>query len=160
MDKSGLLKAIIAHFQHEYDVVITAARNIYEAATHPDAKAENKYDTRGLEASYLAESQSKRALDIKQTISTYRKMEPKPFEEDDAVAMGCPVVAETEAGQASHYFIGPRGGGTEVVFEGVDVMIISAASPLGRALLGKELGDSVSIGVGAKARELEITALS
>lgn len=34
-------------------------------ATHEDTKAENKYDTHGLEASYLARAQSERVLDLK-----------------------------------------------------------------------------------------------
>ena len=36
-----------------------------EAATNEESKAENKYDTRGLEASYMAQAQSLRVSELK-----------------------------------------------------------------------------------------------
>lgn len=159
MDKQSLLDAIVKHFQHEYDVTVASAKHIYEAATHEDAKAENKYDTRALEASYLAESQSKRAMGIQQTINVYKALTVKNFADDETIALGALVYLEEPDGGHRYYFLGPRGGGTKVSFGELEVTILTGASPLGELLLGKEVGDEVAIGEREAPRTWEICAV-
>src|SRR4051812_31278987 len=59
MTKEELVKAIIAKLNHNLGILERAARAAHAEATHESSKAENKYDTRGLEASYLAGGQSR-----------------------------------------------------------------------------------------------------
>lgn len=160
MQKDEILKSIVAHFQHEWEVTLDAARHIYEAATHEDARAENKYDTRGLEASYLAESQSKRALDLQQTINIYKSMPARTFGEDDTIAPGAHVVMEDEEGVQRSYFLGPRGGGSQIPCGDSSVTIITPASPLGKQMMGAEVGDELTLGEGSQKKIWEITELS
>lgn len=54
MDKRALIKKIVAQLEAELALLTKAARSAHAEATHESSKAENKYDTRGLEASYLA----------------------------------------------------------------------------------------------------------
>lgn len=152
IQKDTLMAAIIAHFQHEYDVLAQAARASYEAATHEENKAENKYDTRGLEASYLAESQSKRANELQQTVNIYKAMPMVSFSDDDIIAMGALIQLEDAQGSV-FFFLGPREGGTQVTLDDFHFRILSGASPLGKSLLGKEVGDEVKSG----DRTFEIT---
>ncbi len=159
MDKQRLLDEIVKHFQHEWEVTANSAKHIYEAATHEDAKAENKYDTRALEASYLAESQSKRAMGIQQTINVYKALTVKDFGESDAIALGALVHLEAPDGAHRYYFLGPRGGGTKITFDELEVTILTGASPLGEILLGKEVGDEVKIGEREAPRTWEICAV-
>lgn len=158
MDKQALVDAIVLHFTQEYEVLLKAAQATYEAATHEENRAENKYDTRGLEASYLAESQSKRANEIRQTVNIYKSLKFRPFSDDDTVAMSALVVVD-DGGTSITYFLGPRGGGTKVMFQGKEIIIITGASPLGQALMGSQLGDVVPFGPARDRRELEITEL-
>ena len=51
MDKRLVIEAIIARLGDDLDVLCKAARASHAEATHESSKAENKYDTRGLEAS-------------------------------------------------------------------------------------------------------------
>ena len=60
MDKPHLLALIVATLAHDLDVLTRAAQTAYEAATAEENIAENKYDTLGLEASYLATGQARR----------------------------------------------------------------------------------------------------
>ena len=59
--KEAVVKKIIERLQADLELYFKAARAAHFEATHEQSKAENKYDTRGLEASYLARGQSKQA---------------------------------------------------------------------------------------------------
>ncbi len=54
--------------------------------------------------------------------------------------MGALVELETKAGRAC-YFIGPRYGGTEVVDNQREVLVITPQSALGQQVVGKKQGD-------------------
>ena len=152
MDKQQLKQAIIDHFINEHKTADDAAKTNYEAATHEENRAENKYDTRGLEASYMAASQGKRALELQQTVNIYKALELQTFDEDDEIAMTALITLENESGTMI-YFLGPRGGGTRLRVENEIVTIITAAAPLGRKLLGSMVGDEI-IGAGNKTWEI------
>lgn len=158
MDKRSLLEAIAAHFEKEYNTVFKAALATYEAATHEENRAENKYDTRGLEASYLAESQSKRAQELKQAMQRYRDLKPVHFHEEDPIRQGALITLSSEKGEVA-YFLGPVGGGTQITWGETTFTIITGASPLGRQLIDSEVGDVVTLHGAAAGRELEIIAV-
>ena len=54
MNKSQLLKEIVAALGESLETLERAARASHNEATHESSRAESKYDTRGLEAAYLA----------------------------------------------------------------------------------------------------------
>lgn len=54
-------------------------------------------------------------------------------------------------------YLAPSSGGTKFEFEGRKIMVISASSPLGKQLLGKELGDEYHIGQGSHSKHYCIT---
>ena len=58
MKKAQLLKQIVASLSESLGVLEKAARASHAEATHESSKAESKYDTRGLEAAYLAGGQA------------------------------------------------------------------------------------------------------
>ena len=60
MNKRDLLNLFANKIAEDLLVMTKAALAAHEAATHSESKAEDQYDTRGLEASYLAGAQSKR----------------------------------------------------------------------------------------------------
>ena len=159
MDKASLLAAVATHFQQEYDLVMKAAMATYEAATHEENRAENKYDTRGLEASYLAESQSKRAQELKQAVQRYRDMKPVTFTEDDPIRQGALITLASDEGEQD-YLLGPVGGGTVIQWNNRTITIITGASPLGRQLVSSEVGDIVTLHGASSGREREIVAIA
>jgi hypothetical protein len=59
MDKSQLIKQIVAGLSQSLGVLEKAARASHAEATHESSKAESKYDTHGLEAAYLAGGQAR-----------------------------------------------------------------------------------------------------
>ena len=64
VDKGKLVEALVAQLQKDLEVLNQAAVATYQGAIHADSRAEDQYDTRGLEASYLAGAQAKRVAEL------------------------------------------------------------------------------------------------
>lgn len=150
MPKPDLLAAIVAALETELEAASREARATAAAATDPDSKAENKYDTRALEASYLARGQAQRVTELTDAVAAYRALAANPPAVSGTVVVGASVILDTPAGRAD-YFLGPAAGGTEVKHAGRDIILITTASPLGRQLLGKSVGATVSLQPGRPA---------
>ena len=155
MNKRALIKKIIAKLAEELDVYFRAAQFSRAEATHESSKAENKYDTRGLEASYLARGQSKQAADLKSAIAEFENLPVKKFAADEAVDLGA-LVELDHAGERSVYFIGPRAGGTEVVHDKTEILVITPQSPLGAQLVGKKAGEPLQLEIGGRRQAAKI----
>ena len=66
MDKRKIIEAIRRQLEKDLNVLKEAALIAYEAATNEESKPENEYDTRALEASYIAGAQAKRAGELEE----------------------------------------------------------------------------------------------
>src|SRR5580700_8804326 len=84
-DKARLVKEIVASLSASLGVLEKAARASHAEATHESSKAESKYDTRGLEAAYLAGGQARQAKEILDSIKLYETLMAKDFAADEAV---------------------------------------------------------------------------
>jgi len=151
VNKETLVQKIIAHLVAELELYGKAARAAHAEATHEQSKAENKYDTRGLEASYLARGQSKQAAETEQAIEQFQSLALRKFGPRDPIDLGALVELETPDEQ-SLYFIGPRAGGTEIRHGKKEILILTPQSPLGQQLVGKRQGDQVRMEI-AGARQ-------
>ncbi len=158
MNKRTLVKKIVERLIEELAVYHKAARATHAEATHEQSKAENKYDTRGLEASYLARGQSKQAAEIAQAIERFENLPIRDFAEGDAIEVGALVELESKS-ERSFYFIGPQAGGTEVVHEKKEVLIITPQSPLGQQLVGKKAGDRLQMAIGPTRHNYKIVSV-
>ncbi len=148
----------MAQLVGELELLTKAARAAHSEATHESSKAENKYDTRGLEASYLARGQSKQAAEVMQAIAEFEKLSPRNFTADEDIDVGALVIAEARKERAA-YFIGPRAGGTEVMHDGHEVLVITPQSPLGQQLVGRKQGDKVKLEIGGAKTEFRIASV-
>jgi transcription elongation GreA/GreB family factor len=144
MNKRALIQAIVTQLGDELAVYAKAAEASRAEATHESSKAENKYDTRGLEASYLARGQSRQIAELESAVVAFQTMEPKTFGADDPIDVGAYVELE-QKGQRDAYFIGLKAGGTELEFDGQEVLVITPQSPLGSQLVGRKQGDLLKL---------------
>jgi transcription elongation GreA/GreB family factor len=152
VNKHALIKQIIAQLASGLELYYHAARASRAEATHEQNKAENKYDTRGLEASYLARGQSRQAAETEKDIQQFEALVVRPFNPAEPIDIGALVELKGKDG-GTFYFMGPRAGGTEVIHEGTEVLVITPQSPLGQQLLGKKTGDRFQLQI-AGARSL------
>ncbi len=155
VDKAALVAAIVASLEQELAGVREAASSAREGATHEDAKPENQYDTRALEASYLAGAQTARAEVIDAAIHTLRRFDLRGYHEDAPIGLGAVVRLEHDDGEEL-YFVAPEGGGLKVPYEGTLVRVVTLASPIGRALAKKRVGDGFELTVKRDRRAYEI----
>ena len=159
MDKKKLILQLIELTKQNLLAAHAAAQNTYEIATNPESKAENKYDTRGLEASYLAGAQAERVADIKATLASYENVNIKYFNSESKIALTA-LVEISNSDKTTLVLLMPKGGGQTIQFDNQHIQVITPESPLGKNLIGKEVGDSVLVSAGDKKREYEIISLS
>ena len=137
MKKVPLIKLIVASLTKSLGVLEKAARASHEEATHESSKAESKYDTRGLEAAYLAGGQARQAKEIQDSMKAYEALVTKDFGPGEAIEMTALVELDAD-GTHSAYFIGPKSGGLEIEHRRKQIMVITPQSPLGQNLMGRK----------------------
>ena len=133
-----------------------AVRTAHEAATHEENIAENKYDTLGLEAAYLATGQARRAEAIRQAMANWDQFRPSPYDASRGIQLGALVCLVDSNDKQQQLFLGPDGGSMKLLRGAQTVQVISTGAPLGRALMGKCEGDEVSIQVASIRQRLEV----
>ncbi|WP_434517907.1 GreA/GreB family elongation factor [Pseudomonas sp. NFX1] len=146
MDKPLLLTRIVATLEHDVDVLSRAAQTAYEAATAEENIAENKYDTLGLEASYLATGQARRTAEIRQALQIYQQLLLRDYDPLRGIQVSNLVTLEDEDGQQRRLFLGPEAAGLKIGAGDELVTVITPRSPLGQQLMGKRVDDEVSLG--------------
>lgn len=158
VDKRALIDALIEQLESELISMKEAAQATYDAATNEESKPENEYDTRGLEASYLAGAQAKRAGEIDEVLSIFRRVEIRKFGPQDPI--GVTAVVETEFhGKRGWVLLMPKGGGQRLRFQGIDIQVITPHAFLGEAMVGLKAGDVAEVEVGDKLNEYEIISV-
>ncbi|MEP4078846.1 hypothetical protein [Haloferula sp.] len=140
--KAALLDRIRDHLSLRLDRLSQAAQDAHAAATDPDAKAESKYDTRSLEASYLAEGQAKQVDDAADAVGIFSTLTLPDFEMNDPIDSGALVEVDLD-GEPSYFLLVPAAGGVAIEDEGREITLLTPASVLYRKLLGRKLGDSI-----------------
>lgn len=156
MNKQRLLEMIIDKLTVDLDVAQRAAQTAYETATHEENVAENKYDTLGLEASYLATGQARRMEEIRQALVLFQNLTLRTYDEQSGIQVSMLATLEAENGSQQYLFLGPEAAGLKITCEGRQVTVITPRSPLGQCLLGKFEGDEVQIKVGGVSQRYDV----
>ena len=153
--KQKILQLIVEKLEGDLSLLTRAAVEAREAATHSESKQEDKYDTRGLEASYLAGAQAKRAFEIQKLIEFFRRLSTREFNSTDPIASTALVTLKNGTTE-TQYFLVPEGGGFSVVYNGQKIQILSCTSPLATQLIGRTQGEELTLPGPSKTREVEI----
>lgn len=155
-DKSLLQQQVLAQLAADLLQTEQAARVAHETATHEENIAENKYDTLGLEAAYLATGQARRAEAIRQAMTHWRQFRPRPYDPSQGIQLGALVCLVDADGEQQQFFLGPEGGSMRLLIGEQLVQVISSEAPLCRAMLGKCEGDEVALQVAALRQQWEV----
>ena len=154
MNKSALIDEIIKALQSELETYIRAAKASHQEATAEENRAENKYDTRGLEASYLAAGQAKKVAELEDAVGAFEDLKTKSFD-DSSIDVGALVELDQD-GDKNFYFVGPCAGGTEVTVGESEVLLITLQSPLGSQLQGRQQGERLELTLAEAKRQVQI----
>ena len=159
MNKQLILGKIIAQLEEEMELYRRAAKAAFEEATSEQSKAENKYDTRGLEASYLARGQARQVAETEEALLQLRGLASAASLLPTAIGQG--TLVEMEQGKESFwYFIAPCAGGTEIRHANEKILVLTPQSPLGRELVGKKAGDAVTLTLAGKHQRQKVISVS
>jgi hypothetical protein len=153
-----LLRQIVASLTDSLGVLEKAARASHEEATRESNKAESKYDTRGLEAAYLAGDQARQAKEILDSITLYEALAIKDFAPGEPIDLTALVELDTD-GIRSTYFIGPKNGGLEIEHQRKEIMVITPQSPLGQNLMGRKAGQRWTAKIGGSTVKYHIVSV-
>ena len=156
MDKFLLQQQVLKRLAEDLLQAEQAVRAAHETATHEENIAENKYDTLGLEAAYLATGQVRRAEAIRHALASWRQFRPRSYDVRQGIQLGALVCLVDSDDKQQHLFIGPDGGSMKLVSGTQLVQVISSQAPLGRAMLGKRQGDEVSIQAGSIRLQFDV----
>lgn len=157
MNKHAIHQLILEKLRDDLDIAQRAAQTAYETATHEENIAENKYDTLGLEASYLAAGQAKRVEEIRQALALCQSLSLRPYDGQAGIQVGALLGLEDEDGREQWLFLGPDAAGLKVYVVGQLITVITPRSPLGQGLLGKFEGDEVEIVVAGTRQQFTVT---
>lgn len=151
MNKKEIIHKIVKHLSCELSTTQLAAHNAHSAAIDDQSVAETQYDTLAIEASYLAEGQSRRVEEIKYSIAQFEQLQARELTRSTTISIGSLVQLDKGESNNEWLFIAPSAGGFKCVLqEGnvtVHITVITPHSPMGKALINKEIDDDVSINI-------------
>ena len=157
--KKNLLQRLIQTMKDEMAALEAAALANKAFATDQEFKAESKYDTRSLEASYLAGAEAKRVEDLKLEIQMLEEVDVDSSDKNPEIGIGS-IVELLYQNQKRSYFLIPTAGGTMLDFEGKLILVVSVFSPLGAAMLGLGKGDYFEVETPKESRTYQVSNLS
>jgi len=119
-----------------------AATEAKENATGDETKSDGKYDTRAIEAGYLAGAQAEQAAKLAEAVRLFNAFDPPIYDEAEAIGPG--ALVETEhGGEIIYYLLAPAGGGHTVEYDGFDCTVLSPEARLYQELLEARSGELV-----------------
>lgn len=156
MTKNDLLQSILTQLEAVYENAIASAQRAHNSATDKENVAENKYDTLGLEAAYLAEGQSRRVVECEQDLKEFQHLLSTVQACNEVIGIGSFVKLEDEQGDIKCLFLNVSAGGLKIDYLDYEVMLVTASAPLGKALLGFGVDDEVTLTVAGEAKHYTV----
>ncbi len=158
-DKRRVMERLVERLTASQTQMANLAEGVRKDATHEEAKPENDKDTRALEQTYLARGQAMRAEALVEEINLLRSIDLGPLPKTSPVVAGAMLALSDDDGTRCLFMV-PHGGGYEFEVDGVQVTIVTPVSALGKALLGREVGDEIELRIKNKPpRSYEIEAI-
>lgn len=140
MHKPTVHQLILDKLRIDLDVAERAAQTAYETATHEENIAENKYDTLGLEASYLAAGQAKRVEEIRHSLTLCQNLTLRPYDDQRGIEVGALLGLEDEKGREQWLFLAPDAAGLKVDLVGQMITVITPARRWAKACWASSKG--------------------
>lgn len=162
MNKQDLVAQLVAQLQAAARAALAgrdaAAMEAREGAT-PDEKREDARAAHQLQTLGGAQQKrAQRALAEVDALATF-----KPAAKMSTINVGAIVeIEDEESGEGRTFFLAPVGAGMTLLGPGGDgvLSVVTPASPIGKAVLGRREGDVVDVTVEGEIREWQISFVS
>ena len=159
MDKRMLVEQLAERLRESAAVARKAGQAAAVEAREGATPAEKREDARvALEQGSLARGQADRAARAAAELSTLAIFRPTTLKPGGPISLGAVVEVEDEA-QGRTFFLAPVGAGIELAGPGGDgfLSVVTPQSPVGRAVLGRRVGDTIEVLIQGEPREWTIT---
>lgn len=157
IDKREVLALIINQLRADLSISEQAVNIARDTATHADCLGSSKYETMGLEASYLAQGQGIRLLEVERALAYFKQL--TLTESTSMIGLSSLIVLDNVQGDQQLLWLAADAGGLKVQYAERVITVITPKSPLGKALIGKAVDDSFEISIAGKQRYYEISAV-
>ena len=159
MDKQFLVEQLTSRLRESVQVARKAGEAAAEEARAGATPAEKREDARvAMEYAGLARGQKDRAARTAAELTLLESFRPRPLPAKGPIALGAVVEVE-DGSQGRTFFLAPVGAGVELHGPGGDgfLSVVTPASPVGKAVIGKRVGDTVEVTVQGEPRDWKIT---
>lgn len=160
MDKAALVAQLIAKIQSQRLLAQRAEEDAREGARDLATGQEKREDSRhALEFGALATAHERRTRQLKEDQEDLEALRLRAYGKRDPIGLGALVEIEDEDGQEGRTFLMlPVGAGTELTGPGGDgiISVATPSSPIGRAVMGKRLGDGFDVTINREPRAFTI----
>ena len=157
LNKYTVLHHIVEQLTADLLMLEQAVALARDTATHADCLGSSKYETMGLEASYLAQGQGTRLLEVERSLKYFKHIQLK--ESTSAVTLSSMLKLADEQDDKQMLWVASEAGGLKVQWGETEVTVITPRSPLGRALMGKVAGDEIAVHITGRTRHYELLAV-
>jgi transcription elongation GreA/GreB family factor len=159
MTKKDIHRLFVEKLSSELESLTAAVKNAISMATDEAHRAESKYDTFSLESSYLARGQAQRVEELRYALDRLHALSVKELCGESPIQHGSLVRLASSEGKTRTLYFCPGGGGEQVAADGEEVCIVTAQSPLGKAMLGKTAGATLEIKIGRVTQTWRVAAV-
>ena len=153
--KKRIIDTLINKVKEDIKQAEAASDSASEYVKEGDIKSDGKYDTRGIEAGYLAGAQQRRVEELKLELQLLEEIPVRDFSKNEEVSIGALVDIKFN-GQVRKYFVAPTAGGTMINIDGVTILVISTFSPIGDAVFGTKVGEEFELETPQETRVYEV----
>jgi transcription elongation GreA/GreB family factor len=159
VDKTQLLAQLADRLRESAVIAERAGAEAAEMAREGATPAERRDDARvALEYGGMAKGQARRAARARSELNQLAAFATRALPRGGRIELGSIVEVEAEDGQGRTFLLAPVGAGIELVMPGGDgfLSVVTPSSPLGRAVLGRRVGDIVEVVIEGDSRDWTI----
>ena len=152
---------LIARLRAAASAALSASEVSAQEAKDGATPAEKREDARAAhQASTLGKAHTRRAQQAIAEIDSLGTFRPEPLPGKAAISVGALVeIEDADSGEGRTFFLAPVGAGVTLTGPGGDgyLSVVTPSSPVGRAVLGRRVGDVIDVTVEREVREWTIT---
>jgi transcription elongation GreA/GreB family factor len=161
MDKQFLVDQLIERLRGAAQAALAASEATALEAKEGATPAEKREDARAAHQLYsVGKTQALRAQRTIGEIDSLAAFRPGPLPPRAPIAVGAIVeIEDAESGEGRTFFLAPVGAGVTLTGPGGDgfLSVVTPISPVGKAVLGRRVGDVIDVTVEREVREWTIT---
>lgn len=161
MNKQQLVSQLIERLTSSAHVAKTARDAAAIEAREGATPAEKREDARiAIEFGGMARAQDRRLREAEAAVEALLGFRPPEPAGLTTVALGAVVeIEDDDTGEGRTFFLAPAGAGVTLTGPGGDgyLSVVTPSSPVGRAVLGRRVGDVIDVTIDGEVRSWTIT---